>query len=56
VRDEAGGPGLWPRVTATPSREAPAVRNVRRVTCVDKTIARLYESATVLLFGSGRQD
>jgi len=52
VRDEAGGPGVWPRVTAIPNREAPAVRNVRRVTCGDKIIARLYEPATVLLFGS----
>jgi len=38
VRDE-GGPGVWPRVTAAPSREAPVVSNVRRVTCVDETIA-----------------
>ena len=51
MRDEAGGPGVWPRVTAVPNREAPAVSNVRRVTCVGKTIARLYEPATVL-FGS----
>ena len=55
MRDEAGGPGVWPRVTAIPNREAPAVRNVRRVTCGQNHRA-IIRARDRVVFGSELRD